>query len=91
LKNVISLVSAASSASPSPRPSIFSNYSFCVHHPLTGMTGSSLHMQWPVTSQSHGSIPKENNEKCETINGQNLLLLYICTYVAQHTICKGSN
>jgi hypothetical protein len=22
---------------------------------LTGMTGISLHMQWPLTSQSHGS------------------------------------
>jgi hypothetical protein len=23
---------------------------------LTGMTGISLHMQWPLTSQSHGSL-----------------------------------
>jgi hypothetical protein len=23
---------------------------------LTGMTGISLHMQWPLTSQSHGSV-----------------------------------
>jgi hypothetical protein len=23
---------------------------------LTGMTGISLHMQWPLTSQSHGSF-----------------------------------
>jgi hypothetical protein len=23
---------------------------------LTGMTGNSLHMQWPLTSQSHGSV-----------------------------------
>jgi hypothetical protein len=34
----------------------FSNYSFHVHHPLTEMTGISLHMQWPLTSQSHGSV-----------------------------------
>jgi hypothetical protein len=27
----------------------------------TGMTGISLHMQWPLTSQSHSSILKENN------------------------------
>jgi hypothetical protein len=27
----------------------------------TGMTGIFLHMQWPLTSQSHGSILKENN------------------------------
>jgi hypothetical protein len=29
--------------------------------PSTGMTGISLHMQWSLTSQSHGSIPRENN------------------------------
>jgi hypothetical protein len=23
---------------------------------LSGMTGISLHMQWPLTSQSHGSM-----------------------------------
>jgi hypothetical protein len=23
---------------------------------LTGMTGNSLHMQWPLTSQSHGDV-----------------------------------
>jgi hypothetical protein len=27
----------------------------------TGMTGISLHMHWPLTLQSHGSIIKENN------------------------------
>jgi hypothetical protein len=48
-------------ASPPPWPSIFSDYSFQVQHPLTGMTGNSLHMQWPLTSQSHGSFLKENN------------------------------
>jgi hypothetical protein len=26
----------------------------------TGMTGISLHMQWPLTSQFHGSILKDN-------------------------------
>jgi hypothetical protein len=29
-----------------------------------GMTGISLHMQRPLTSQSHGSILKENNFFC---------------------------
>jgi hypothetical protein len=36
---------------------------------LTGMTGISLHMQWPLTSQLHGSVSqreqlslKENNK-----------------------------
>jgi hypothetical protein len=34
-----------------------SYYSFRVHHPLlTGMTSISLHMQWPLTSQSHGCV-----------------------------------
>jgi hypothetical protein len=28
---------------------------------LTGMTGNSLHMQWPLTSQLHGSVSEENN------------------------------
>jgi hypothetical protein len=36
---------------------IFSDYSFQVHHlVLTRMTGCSLHMQWPLTSQLHGSV-----------------------------------
>jgi hypothetical protein len=48
-------------ASPPPWPSIFSNYYFHVYHPVTGMTGISLHMQWPPTSQSHGRFVKENN------------------------------
>jgi hypothetical protein len=28
---------------------------------LTGMAGISLHMQWPLTSHSHGRFLKENN------------------------------
>jgi hypothetical protein len=35
---------------------LFSDYSFWVHRLLTGMTGNSLHMQWSLTSQSHGSV-----------------------------------
>jgi hypothetical protein len=50
--------SATSCASPL-RPSIFSDYSFSC--PPPGMTGISLHMQWPLTSQSHGSFLKEKN------------------------------
>jgi hypothetical protein len=26
---------------------------------LTGMTGISLHMQWPLTSQSHGTVSQK--------------------------------
>jgi hypothetical protein len=39
----------------------FSDYSFRVHQSLTRMTGNYLHMQWPLTSQLHGSFLKENN------------------------------
>jgi hypothetical protein len=28
---------------------------------LTGMTGISLHLQWPLASLPHGSFLKENN------------------------------
>jgi hypothetical protein len=38
----------------------FSDYYFCVHHPLTRLTGNSLRMQWPLTYQLHGSFLKEN-------------------------------
>jgi hypothetical protein len=34
----------------------FSNYSFWSTTLLTGMTGISLHMHWPLTSQLHGSV-----------------------------------
>jgi hypothetical protein len=46
---------------PPPRAFIFSDYSFCVHHPLTRMTGNSLHMQWPLTSQLHGSFSQREH------------------------------
>jgi hypothetical protein len=39
----------------------FSNYSYLVQHPVTGMTGISMHMQWPLTSLSHDSFLKEND------------------------------
>jgi hypothetical protein len=35
-------------ASPPPRPSIFSDYSFWSTTLLTRTTGTSLHMQWPI-------------------------------------------
>jgi hypothetical protein len=38
-------------------PPFFSDYSFFGSTTLlTGMTGISLHMQWPLTSQLHGSV-----------------------------------
>jgi hypothetical protein len=46
---------------PPPQSSIFSIIPFLSATLLTKMTGSSLHMQWPLTSQSHGSFLKENN------------------------------
>jgi hypothetical protein len=46
---------------PATWPSIFPVILFLSTTLLTGMTGSSLHVQWPLTSQSHGSFLKENN------------------------------
>jgi hypothetical protein len=43
-------------AFPPPQPSIFSDYSFRSTALLTGMTGISLHIQWTLTSQSHGTV-----------------------------------
>jgi hypothetical protein len=43
-------------ASPPPRPSIFPIILFGSTTLLTRMTDNSLHMQWPLTSQSHGSV-----------------------------------
>jgi hypothetical protein len=47
--------SATPCAFPPPQPSIFSNYSFWSTTLLTGMTGISLHIQWPLTSPYVGS------------------------------------
>jgi hypothetical protein len=49
-------LSATPCAFPPPQPSNFSNYSFWSTTLLTGMTGIFLHMQWPLTSQLHGSV-----------------------------------
>jgi hypothetical protein len=54
--NIVFLGSATPCAFPPPWPSIFSDYSFRSTALLTGMTGISLHMQWPLTSQSHSSV-----------------------------------
>jgi hypothetical protein len=49
--------SATPCASPPPhRPSVFPIILFFSTTLSTGMTGFSLHMLWPLTSQSHGSI-----------------------------------
>jgi hypothetical protein len=45
---------------PHPWTSIFFNYFLCPPW-LTRKTGILLHMQWPLTSQSHDSFLKENN------------------------------
>jgi hypothetical protein len=47
--------SATPCASPPPRPYVFLIILFGSTTLLTGMTGIFLHMQWPLTSQSHGS------------------------------------
>jgi hypothetical protein len=46
-------------SSPPPWPSIFSQLFFSCPPPR--MTWISLHVQWPLTSQLHGSFLKENN------------------------------
>jgi hypothetical protein len=38
----------------------FSDYSLLAHWLLTRMTGISLHMQWPLTFQSHDTLLEEN-------------------------------
>jgi hypothetical protein len=48
--------SATPCASPPPWPSIFPIILFGSTTLLTKMTGNSLHMQGPQTSQSHGSV-----------------------------------
>jgi hypothetical protein len=42
-------------------PPFFSDY-FVPTTLLTEMTGISLHMQWPLTSQSHDSFLKEKKQ-----------------------------
>jgi hypothetical protein len=42
-------------------PLFFQSILFLYTTLLTRMTSISLHMQWPMTSQSHGSFLKENN------------------------------
>jgi hypothetical protein len=54
-------VSAPCASPPPPQPPIFPIILFLATTLATGMTGISLHMQWPLTLQLHGSIIKENN------------------------------
>jgi hypothetical protein len=49
---------------------------------LTGMTSISLHMQWPLTSQLHGSFLKENNCFLPRIKVHALLFLLCLLYIA---------
>jgi hypothetical protein len=87
--------SATPCAFPPPWPYIFSDYSFWSTALLTGMTGISLHMQWPLTSQSHGSVSKRKISffvtdqtpcpfKCIFQAGQQTSLAYVC--FQQHCI-----
>jgi hypothetical protein len=48
--------SAIPCASPPTQPYIFPIIHFGYTTLLTGMTGISLHLQWPLTPQSHGSF-----------------------------------
>jgi hypothetical protein len=52
--------SATPCASPPPWPTIFLIIIFLSATLLTRMTGISIHVQWPLTSQSNGNFLKEN-------------------------------
>jgi hypothetical protein len=52
---------ASPGASPSTRPSTFMIILFLPTMLLTGISGISLHVQWPPTSRLHGSFLKEYN------------------------------
>jgi hypothetical protein len=62
-------------SSPPPRPSILSNYSFLVYHPVNQ---DDRYLLWPLISQSHGSFFKENN--CFF-----LLRIKLCTCIEKGT------
>jgi hypothetical protein len=55
------LGSATPCAFPAPRRSIFSIILFGSPALLTRMTGITLHMQWLLTSQPHGSEKKDHS------------------------------
>jgi hypothetical protein len=50
-------------ASPPPLPSIVWIVFFLSTTLSTGMTGISLHMQWPLTSESHGKSQRNRVKK----------------------------
>jgi hypothetical protein len=59
----------------------------------TGMTVISLHMQWPLASQLHGGILKENNETCCFLSKCDVT--YICIFHSKFNflriVYKSSN
>jgi hypothetical protein len=53
---------------------------------LTGMTSISLHMQWPLTSQTHGSVSqREHLVFCYRLNSMPICIKYLyiilCYYI----------
>jgi hypothetical protein len=51
-------------------PPFFLIILFRVHHLVTRMTGISLHMQWPLTSQWHGSFSQREQFFCYGSNSK---------------------
>jgi hypothetical protein len=51
---------------------------------LTGMTGISFHLQWPMTSQSHGSVSQREQLNDGICLLQGLTALNSCTADALH-------
>jgi hypothetical protein len=76
--------SATPYASPSPGPSIFSNYSFGSTMLLTRMTGISLRMQWPLTSQSQGSLSLSTTPRAHAQSDGCNDMYYVHTHVDVH-------
>jgi hypothetical protein len=69
-------------ASPPLQPTIFLIILFLSTTLLIGMAGISLHMQWPLTSQLHGSFLKESTlffVTDQTPRPGNLMFIF-CTY-----------
>jgi uncharacterized membrane protein YhfC len=54
--DILTFFGSATPCAFPPPPYIFSDYSFWSTTLLTGVTGISLHMQWPLTSQLNSSV-----------------------------------
>jgi hypothetical protein len=72
---------------PPPRPTICNLLKSTTLS--TGMTGISLHMQWPLTTQLRGSILKENNWFF-VMDQSPLTPSTLCLFITSRAQCVGS-